>query len=407
MGHKHMRERAYHLVSIVCSATEYAACIPQEKHRTAYAAQKYLSVFCDGFVRNEKPIKVFCKRPTTKAKSGRTYIPAADETVAGIAYHYIRSIHLPVVGNIYAALSAFCYYLNPAHCKRQDVVFLDPLTVSLNAGAALACKLRGIPTVALVTDLPDCYAYADRIAKVPLFAKISNWIRTSADALVLLTEQMNTVCNPKHRPYIVLEGFSHEGMRDLHVDLAEKYDHPVCMYTGGIEAIYGLDMLVEGFIKADIPNSELHLYGTGSYVKDILQHAKTDARIRYFGTRENSYVVREQMKATLLINPRYTDSEFTQYSFPSKNMEYAASGTPLLTTALPGMPKEYDEHVFILQEETVDGMANALRSLCAVDPAKLYAHGQQTKQWVLDNKSNRVQIEKIIAFTDKLFDKTV
>ena len=58
--------------------------------------------------------------------------------------------------------------------------------------------------------------------------------------------------------------------------------------------------------------------------------------------------VAEELKATLLVNPRPTTEEFTIYSFPSKNMEYMASGTPLLTTKLPGMPEEYHQYVLAI-----------------------------------------------------------
>ena len=36
-------------------------------------------------------------------------------------------------------------------------------------------------------------------------------------------------------------------------------------------------------------------------------------------------IVKEEKKSTLLVNPRFTNEEYTKYSFPSKNMEYMAS----------------------------------------------------------------------------------
>ena len=71
--------------------------------------------------------------------------------------------------------------------------------------------------------------------------------------------------------------------------------------------------------------------------------------VKYKGVAPNAVIVEEELKATLLVNPRPTGEEYTKYSFPSKNMEYMASGTPVLTTCLPGMPAEYNEYVYLLK----------------------------------------------------------
>ena len=119
--------RAFHLASTVCSEREYNTIVIKDEHKTGQASLKFFRVFCNGFARNDRQIKVLCKRPTTKNKSGKTVIPAAEETDDGVFYHYMRTINVPVFGNLYAAVAAFFYFLNPAKCKRHDVVFVDPL----------------------------------------------------------------------------------------------------------------------------------------------------------------------------------------------------------------------------------------------------------------------------------------
>ena len=92
---------------------------------------------------------------------------------------------------------------------------------------------------------------------------------------------------------------------------------------------------------------ELWLFGSGDMEKDITDYCKSDQRIKYFGMVPREKVVKFEKKAKLLVNPRPTNNEFTKYSFPSKTIEYMASGTPLLTTRLPGIPSEYFDHVFV------------------------------------------------------------
>lgn len=84
--------------------------------------------------------------------------------------------------------------------------------------------------------------------------------------------------------------------------------------------------------------------------------------------------------ATLLVNSRFTIEEFTKYSFPSKNMEYMASGTPLLTTKLPGMPQEYYPYVFLFDEETIDGYADAISNALTHSESELFKLGVSAKK---------------------------
>ena len=394
------KKRAYHLVSATCSVEEYDRVIIKEEYKTAQAGIKFFRVFLDGFAKNGEKISVFSKRPTTRVKSGKRYIASKNEEKNGVEYHYCRLFNLPIINNIYSYLASFFWHLNPKKCAKEDLVFVDPLNVSIAAGAVAACKLRRIPTVAFITDLPTCYCYGGE--KPSAHLRASQRVNQRADAYVNVTKYINDVINPDNKPSVVMEGFVSESLREKSIALEDKYPKKVCMYTGAMEKIYGLDMLLEGFLKADIADSELHLYGAGDYVDEIKRLAESDGRIKYFGCRDNSHVVDAQMRATLLINPRYSDAEYTKYSFPGKNLEYAASGTPTLTTPLPGMPEEYYPHVFILEDESVDGMAKKLTEILSMPKQELYEFGMATKAWMLENKNCRSQIAKIIDFFESV-----
>jgi len=75
------------------------------------------------------------------------------------------------------------------------------------------------------------------------------------------------------------------------------------------------------------------------------------------------------------------------------------SGTPVLTTILPGMPKEYHEHVFLFdQDETVEGYSKVIKRVLSMPEEELKLKGEQARQWVLNNKNNNIQAERIKAF---------
>ena len=82
-------------------------------------------------------------------------------------------------------------------------------------------------------------------------------------------------------------------------------------------------------------------------------------------------------------------------------MEYMASGTPLLTTNLPGMPKEYHNYVFLFKEETVEGYADTIREILSKPETELISFGLKAKKFVLENKNNNAQGKRIIDFINK------
>ena len=177
-----------------------------------------------------------------------------------------------------------------------------------------------------------------------------------------------------------------------------KTGKKVVIYAGSIKKLYGIQNLVEGFIEADIENAQLKIYGDGDYRKELEEICKAHKNVRYMGVKSNNEIVSDEQRASLLVNPRPSSPEYTKYSFPSKTMEYMASGTPVLMTKLPGMPKEYYPFIYTIDDETVEGVANALKAFFAIPASDRYRKGASAREFVLAKKSNIEQAKKIIEF---------
>ena len=74
--------------------------------------------------------------------------------------------------------------------------------------------------------------------------------------------------------------------------------------------------------------------------------------------------------ASVLVNPRPNDSEYTKYSFPSKNIEYLMSGKAVVAYMLDGMPERYSE--FIYKINSKDSIKDALLSALNSDNTEKY-----------------------------------
>ena len=100
---------------------------------------------------------------------------------------------------------------------------------------------------------------------------------------------------------------------------------------------FGIRDLIAAFNEIDDKEFSLWICGFGLDQPFVEVAAKNDSRIIYWGLVEQNRVFEMQQQATLLVNPRKGDAEFTKYSFPSKTMEYMASGTPTVMYKLPGL----------------------------------------------------------------------
>ena len=106
--------------------------------------------------------------------------------------------------------------------------------------------------------------------------------------------------------------------------------------------------------------------------------------------------------ATLLVNVRDSGEQYTRYSFPSKTMEYMSSGTPLLTTRLSGIPDEYFDYVYALDDESEEGLKKTLDSILSKTPQELDQKGKSAKNFVKNNKNYVVQAERIYNLLRRL-----
>jgi len=376
-------------VSSLMTPGAFAASFPDLSRAPGIAQQKYHRLLTAGLYSAGAEVSCLSAPPLTRANTGKLFCRVPAERAEGISFRYLPVLALPGVKHLVTLAAAFFAAL--ARCKRGSLMLCDGLNLTVSAGSRAAAKLRHAKAVAIVTDVPGMQGGGK------LHCKLNLALLRRFDGYVLLTEQMNSLVNPKGRPHLVAEGQVDPADAARPPQLAEKSDPPVVLYAGSLHKEYGILRLAEAFMQLSV-QAELHIYGAGNAAEALRALAKGDARIRLFGVRDNAEVVRAERSATLLVNPRPSDGAFTPYSFPSKNMEYMASGTPVLTARLPGMPAEYGEHAFVLDDETPAGMAEALKRILALPPQTLLEKGEGAQTFVRMHKTGAAQAARILNF---------
>lgn len=366
-----------------------------------FAVQKFSRLLVKGLLINGIEVKTISNPPNSERT--QLYVKSINEIEDGVHYKPVPYFNFPIIKHLCLFFYVFFYVLFwGMHDKKDKAIVCDVLSVSICMGALLASKINRVQSIGVVTDI---YGMMVNSGRVPIISRLASKLNSKYvshfDKYVLLTEQMNEVVNPKGRPHIVMEALCDSKLRQETCENVPKAYPRTVLYAGGIYEEYGLKMLAEGFVKANIPDAKLVYYGEGFYVEEYKALCEKHPNLEYRGVASNEAILQEEQKATLLVNPRFTTEEFTKYSFPSKNMEYMASGTPLLTTKLPGMPKEYYPYVFLFEEETIEGYAKSIYRALSFSEEKLVVFGNRARKFVLNNKNNIKQGQEIISLIEK------
>ena len=375
-----------------CSDRVYRQLFSDVKVKPAFQSQKYHRLLIEGLAAHTR-VDVIANAPVNRSNLKKNFVRLPEETEGGARYHYIPAIRNPLLKLLFVAAGTFFKTLFAA--GKDSAVVVDCLNRTTAFFALLAAKLRGRRCVGIITDLPDMLSGGS------FSKKMANFVIRHCTDYVLLTEAMNDYIRNPGKPYVILEGHADISMKEKLPSMDKKQPVRTVFYAGGVSRQYGLGDLTEGFLRSDLPNTRLEIYGPGDYVKELQSIAEQDPRVFYGGMLLNTEIVAKEQEATLLVNPRPTHEEFVKYSFPSKTMEYMASGTPVLTTRLPGMPKEYCPHVYFIEEESADGIATALKTVLEHTDEELFRKGQQARDFVLDGRNNVVQAEKLLQMLER------
>lgn len=379
-------------VCSACSDKKYRELFKDQTYSNPQQAQKYHDLLINGLAKNNACVTVLSSLPVNRRISKKIIFHKQEEVLGKIKYIYLPFINIPIFRQLSLFLFCFFYITNRWKNYIDYPNICDVLNISSSCGLLLACKMHKMKSTGIVTDIPIFLSEE----KKNIMNKLNNRITMIFDRYIFLTQDMNKIMNNKDKPYIVIEGQVDSNMKKTNNLLENKYKKKICIYAGGIQKKYGIKYLTEAFILANVFDSELHIYGSGDFENELVEVCKLYQNIKYFGVKSNNYIIKEELKATLLINPRPTNEEYTKYSFPSKNMEYMVSGTPTLTTKLPGMPTEYFEHLYLIEDETVEGISTELVQLLNKPKEELHQKGLDAKTFVLKYKNNIIQTKKII-----------
>lgn len=250
----------------------------------------------------------------------------------------------------------------------------------------------------LVPDLPEFMSSND--SRLYLFLKridriLIDYAIKRINGFILLSEPMADYLNVGNRPFVILEGIYNPQTPSQNEIIVKEENSKIVLYSGKIEERFGLRELLEAFTMIEGEEYKLWLCGNGD-VSMINEYVRKDNRINFWGSLPREQVLQMQRRANLLVNPRHSNEDFTKYSFPSKTMEYMASGTPTVMCKLSSIPEEYHQFLFFFDDESVNGMSNRIKELLDLPQEYMFSFGKQASDFIFKNKNSYHQTRKII-----------
>lgn len=309
-----------------------------------------------------------------------------------------------VAAGVYASLRRWA----AAHPSGPRALLVYNVSSALARPVLAAARACRVPAVAIVADLPlDVYAFRGvrgLLERAELRSQLSALRRF--DGLVVLTPHTVHDYAPGV-PWMLMEGALPDSVaagRHAFPAGGRRAEERVVMYSGMLNEMNGIPLLLQAFERLREPDWRLWVYGGGPLAEVVHAAARRDRRITLhaWGVVPEDEVLRRQRQARVLVNPRPSAHRANRYSFPSKLLEYLASGTPVVSTAPPGIPAEYHPHLFLPPDESPDGMAAAIRRAAGLSDAERDARGARARAWLLCEKTWERQGARIAEFLRSL-----
>ncbi len=390
-------------VSTLCSERVISQMLNNNLGNTNLAAQKFHRLIVQGMALNTDLFNVHVVSVPVfdKVYNDKKYFLFKNETEFGVNYSYTPIVAIPILKRF---ITAFFLCRKIAkwiirYKKEESIIVFDILNLGTSIVSLFCSKLFFTRSVTIVTDLPSqMYVFKQKLSLInKVVIKFQNWMLKMADGYVFLTEAMNVECNEQGKPYCIIEGMADFQLLNRKDVKSIENRKDIIHYSGGLFEIYGVKALVDAFMLIENENIRLHLFGQGDLVDYIKECVAKDPRIVFLGYKDNITVLEDQSGSLILVNPRFSHADYTRFSFPSKTIEYMASGVPLLTTKLPGIPKEYLDYVLLFEQESVDEYKNTIENILKLSRVELKRIGHNARNFVLVNKNNKKQTLKFYS----------
>lgn len=213
--------------------------------------------------------------------------------------------------------------------------------------------------IVILADYSESISYKG--IKSKLYAQLQLWSMHQFDVVVGLSANIRAKLKERQK-FVLMEGGIDQDFYDAFLYQDREASSPVVfMYSGLLNQVTGIELLLEAMRQINRQDIRLIITGKGPMEEEIKRAAFKDSRICYKGHLQYKEYMKQLMDADVLINPRNMNLPENQNNFPSKIMEYLATGKLILSTKFVGWEK-FDENM-IFCESNVNGIQRGIECI--------------------------------------------
>jgi glycosyltransferase involved in cell wall biosynthesis len=344
------------------------------------AAAKYLRNMSNALQKKGLKVIMFSYITAKLPDSARTIIESCDDG----NHYFIKG------ENLVKSMAAF---------RNDFLSFIDvkDIVIFYNMGYAAwgfvdAVKRCGIKNVLILADHTGVDECKNFIRK--LMAKKTESEYRKFDKAILLSDKAHTLLAKSCDSIVVEGGIDLKVFRNFSLPNSNRKK---ILYSGMLSAVTGVDILLASFTRIESKDVILIITGKGELGDEVTNAMKKDPRIRFMGFISNEDYYRVLNESDIVVNPRNMAWEQNKNNFPSKVLEYLASGRIVVSTKFPGYNKFQQNFLFC--DSSVDALTETLKKALMInddDKQTIYVNNRaKANDYDWDT-----QVERILDFIE-------
>jgi glycosyltransferase involved in cell wall biosynthesis len=350
------------------------------------------------------PVPAFPRIKRIWQRSGSAKSPA------GLQICLLGFPNVTPLKQVFLGLSVFARLIGLGLRRKRGTAAMAVLSYNLSVPPGLlvllGARLVGARTIAAVIDLdepgetvPDTW-----LRRLDFRMQIAALRRF--DGLVVVSDEIAKDFGRPGQPTLRLEG----GVSPMVLEMSNRGaggrrppdGRFVAVVAGSLEEANGVSLILEAFRRLPGEEWQLVIAGAGPLEGRVCEAASRDSRIRYTGLLDHAGVLALYSEADVLLNVRLTTAISTRYFFPSKLLEYLATGVPVITTDVGTVRERFGIFVTILDDETPDGLAKAIADLRGQPTALRHEWALKAREIVEKEFTWKVQGLRVAEFVRKV-----
>jgi glycosyltransferase involved in cell wall biosynthesis len=362
------------------------------------AGNKMQLGFLRGLKKHSNKIVTFSVKPYQMWRGkGKFFVKGQKSFIDDeIELNHITYINLLFIKQVTISFSIFFSLLFWCliNFKDSKKVVLVYNTLSYMASPALLIsKIFRCRSVVIVADLPTKNPNKSIIQKIEDKKEIE--LIKEFELLLPLTEDIAKDFG-SNQPYLVIEaGIDMKYIKTLNEKKSKNFN---IVFSGSLNQFSGINLAIAAMNKINNNSIKLNIYGKGYLMDYVIKQSYLNTNIIYHGTVANEKMMKIQKSSDLLINPRIPDDFTTKYTFPSKIVEYMATGVPVLCNKLSGIPHEYYNYITALDSPDEELWAKTIENIKKENSGDFLEKAKEGKKFINNNKTWEHQGDKIYKF---------